>query len=171
MYFRYFVIVCPWKNAGPFIWTNLNHLHPKMHWAKFGWNWPSGSGVELWKYQKFTTTTTKTTTSTTSTDNGQIWSPAMVTCPNEWKILEWDEELQTSKQINKLNPLDSDSACLVWFKWVLEKIVKCWRCIFTVAIIFLALLKDLVLHMNNNISIYFMFIFFSILCKSATEQA
>ena len=30
----------------PFIWTNLNPLHPRMHCAKFGWNWPSGSGEE-----------------------------------------------------------------------------------------------------------------------------
>ena len=26
MYFRYFVIIYPWKRAGPFIWTNLNPL-------------------------------------------------------------------------------------------------------------------------------------------------
>ena len=24
MYFHYFVIISPWKRAGPFIWTNLN---------------------------------------------------------------------------------------------------------------------------------------------------
>ena len=29
MYFRYFVIMPPWKRACPFIWTNLNPLHPK----------------------------------------------------------------------------------------------------------------------------------------------
>ena len=44
--FRYFVIISPWKRAGPVIWTNLNPLHPRMLWAKFGWNWPSGSGEE-----------------------------------------------------------------------------------------------------------------------------
>ena len=27
----------------PFVWTNLNFLHPRMLCAKFGWNWPSGS--------------------------------------------------------------------------------------------------------------------------------
>ena len=32
------------KKGGPFIWTNLNPLHPRMLCAKFGWNWPSGSG-------------------------------------------------------------------------------------------------------------------------------
>ena len=46
MYFRYFVIISPWKRAGPFIWTNLNPLDPRMLCAKFGWNWPSGSGEE-----------------------------------------------------------------------------------------------------------------------------
>ena len=30
MYFRYFVIISPLKMAGPFIWTNLNPLHPGM---------------------------------------------------------------------------------------------------------------------------------------------
>ena len=46
MYFRYFVIISPCKRAGPFIWTNLNPLYPRMLCAKFGWNWPSGSGEE-----------------------------------------------------------------------------------------------------------------------------
>ena len=46
MYFHYFVIISPWKRAGPFIWTNLNPLHPRMLCAKFGWNWPSGSWEE-----------------------------------------------------------------------------------------------------------------------------
>ena len=46
MYFHYFIIISPWKRAGPFIWTNLNPLHPRMLWAKFGWNWPCGSGEE-----------------------------------------------------------------------------------------------------------------------------
>ena len=46
MYFRFFVIIAPWKRAGPFISTNFNPLHPRMHSAKFGWNRPNGSGVE-----------------------------------------------------------------------------------------------------------------------------
>ena len=46
MYFHYFVIISPWRRARPFIWTNLNPLHPRMLCAKFGWNWPSGSGEE-----------------------------------------------------------------------------------------------------------------------------
>ena len=31
------------KRCGLSIWTNLNPLYPKMLFAKFGWNWPSGS--------------------------------------------------------------------------------------------------------------------------------
>ena len=46
MHFRYFIIISPWKRAGPFIFTNLNILHPRMLCAKFGWNWPSGSEEE-----------------------------------------------------------------------------------------------------------------------------
>ena len=42
MYFCYFVIISPWKRAGPFIRTNLSPLDP-LFCAKFGWNWPSGS--------------------------------------------------------------------------------------------------------------------------------
>ena len=49
MYFRYFVIISPWKRVGPFIWTNLNPLYPSMLCAKFGWNWLSGSGKKIFK--------------------------------------------------------------------------------------------------------------------------
>ena len=46
MYFCYFIIISPWKRVGPFIWTNLNPIHPRILCAKFGWNWLSGSGEE-----------------------------------------------------------------------------------------------------------------------------
>ena len=46
MHFHYFVIISPWNRVGPFIWTNLNPLHPWMLSAKFGWNWFSGSREE-----------------------------------------------------------------------------------------------------------------------------
>ena len=42
--FRYFVMISPWKRAGPFVWKNLNTLYPTILFAKFNWNWPSGSG-------------------------------------------------------------------------------------------------------------------------------
>ena len=46
MYFRYFVIISPWKRAWPFIWTHLNPVHLRMFCAKFGWNWPRGFAEE-----------------------------------------------------------------------------------------------------------------------------
>ena len=46
MYFCCFIIISPLKRLGPFIWTNLNPLHSRILCAKFGWNWPSGSGEE-----------------------------------------------------------------------------------------------------------------------------
>ena len=47
MYFCYFVIISPWKRMGPFIWKNLNPLHPRILFAKYGWNWLSGSGGDF----------------------------------------------------------------------------------------------------------------------------
>ena len=44
IYFYYFPIIPPLGRAWPFIWTNLNPLHPGILCAKFGWNWPGGSG-------------------------------------------------------------------------------------------------------------------------------
>ena len=46
MYFCYFLIISPWKRVRPFIWTNVNSIHPRMLCVKFGWNWLSGSGGE-----------------------------------------------------------------------------------------------------------------------------
>ena len=46
MLFHYFVIISPWKRAGSFICTNLNHLHPRMLCDMVDWNWLSGSGKE-----------------------------------------------------------------------------------------------------------------------------
>ena len=46
MYFRYFVIISPWR---AFIWMKLNPHQPRMHCVKFGWNWSSDSGKEMWK--------------------------------------------------------------------------------------------------------------------------
>ena len=45
-YFCIFVIISPLKRTCPFIWTNLNSLHPRMICTKFDRNWSSGSGEE-----------------------------------------------------------------------------------------------------------------------------
>ena len=46
---RYFVIISPWKNAWPFLEINVCTLHPRMRCAKFGCNWPIGSGENCFK--------------------------------------------------------------------------------------------------------------------------
>ena len=46
MYLGYFTIISSQKRAGPFIWTNLTPLNPRMLCSKFGWKWPSDSGDE-----------------------------------------------------------------------------------------------------------------------------
>ena len=46
MYLYYFPIISPFRRMWPFIWTNLNFLHPRMLCAKIGWSWTSGSGEE-----------------------------------------------------------------------------------------------------------------------------
>ena len=53
MYFSYFIIISPWIR-GPIFWTNLNSLHPRILCAKFGWNWPSGSGEEDLQFRQCT---------------------------------------------------------------------------------------------------------------------
>ena len=45
-HFHNFVTILFWKRAEPFFGTNLNPLHQRLLCAKFGWNWPSGSGEE-----------------------------------------------------------------------------------------------------------------------------
>ena len=47
MYVRDFKIISPWKRSGPFIWTNLNPLYPRMLCAKFASNWPSRSREQV----------------------------------------------------------------------------------------------------------------------------
>ena len=46
IYFYYFIITSLLERTRPFIWINLNSLHPGILCAKFVWNWPSGSGED-----------------------------------------------------------------------------------------------------------------------------
>ena len=46
MYFRFFVIISPWKSGGALHLNKFESLHPRMLCAKFGWNSPIGSGEE-----------------------------------------------------------------------------------------------------------------------------
>jgi hypothetical protein len=45
-HFYTFVIISPLKRTWPFIWTNLNSLHPRIMCTKFDWIWPAGSEEE-----------------------------------------------------------------------------------------------------------------------------
>jgi hypothetical protein len=45
------VIISPLKRTWPYIWSNLNPLHPRIICNKFDWFWPAGSGEE--DFQKF----------------------------------------------------------------------------------------------------------------------
>ena len=47
MYFRYFIIISLLKRAWPFIWTNLNPLHPSMLCVK------SGLKLALWFWRRW----------------------------------------------------------------------------------------------------------------------
>ena len=40
----YFAFISPWKRVWPLISSNLNSHHRRMLYAKFLWNWLSGSG-------------------------------------------------------------------------------------------------------------------------------
>jgi hypothetical protein len=44
--FYSFVIISPLKRTWPFIWTNLNFLHPRILCTKVDSIWPIGSGEE-----------------------------------------------------------------------------------------------------------------------------
>ena len=44
--FSLFRNTSPFNGAWPYIWTNVNSLHPRMLCSKFGWNWPRGSWEE-----------------------------------------------------------------------------------------------------------------------------
>ena len=48
----FFVIISPWKWTGPFFWTNLNSLHARMLYAKFGWYLIHGSGTKILKFRQ-----------------------------------------------------------------------------------------------------------------------
>ena len=41
-----FCYYLPLEKGVALLWTNLNPLHPRMLYAKFGWNWPSDSGED-----------------------------------------------------------------------------------------------------------------------------
>jgi hypothetical protein len=45
-HFYIFVIISPLKRTWPFIWTNLDSIHPRIICIKIDWFWPVGSEKE-----------------------------------------------------------------------------------------------------------------------------
>ena len=64
LYFRYFVIISPWKTARPFIWTNFNPFHPRGALCQVRLKFVQRFCRRMWKCEKFTTTPTTTTMTT-----------------------------------------------------------------------------------------------------------
>ena len=62
------------RRTGPFIWTKLNPLHPRMHFAKFGWNWPSDFGEEDGNVESLRQWQQRRRITITTTDKGKFWS-------------------------------------------------------------------------------------------------
>ena len=126
MYFRYFVIISPWKRAGPFIWTNLNPLHPRMLCAKFGWNWLSCSGGE--DFFNFVNVFLQF---------------------RNYLLLEKGEALH----LNKLEfPLPKDALCQVWLKlvqWLWTRRFLNLVNVFSLFHNYLPLDKEGTLHLNK----------------------
>ena len=46
IYFSLFRNYLPLEKGRAILLNSLNPLHPRTYFAKFGWNWPSGSGEE-----------------------------------------------------------------------------------------------------------------------------
>jgi hypothetical protein len=110
-HFCIFVIISPLKKAWPFIWTNLNSLHPRMVYFKSDWIWPAGSGKDflmtLSHFYIF-----------------MIIYPFMRNWPFIWKKLEF--------------PSPKDNACKVWLNlacWFWRRFFKNFRCIFTLSLL------------------------------------
>ena len=85
-YFRYFLIISPFKRAWLFICTNLNPLHPRILCAKFGWNWPRGSGEEDENVKSLQTADGRTHGRTTGDQISSLELSARVSL-NDFKIL------------------------------------------------------------------------------------
>ena len=106
MYFHFIVIISPWKRAGPFIWTNLNPLYPRMLCAKFGWNWPSGSGEEYENVKSLQTdgrTDGQTDRQTDRQKTDDRWS----------EKLTWAFRIRWAK-----NRIYVSNLCTIFFHWI-----------------------------------------------------
>ena len=79
-----FAIISPGKRASPFIWRILNPLHARMLCAKFGWNYPSGSGKEV-ENVKSLQTDKRTNGQTDRQTTDKKWSEKLIWAFSELK--------------------------------------------------------------------------------------
>jgi hypothetical protein len=122
-HFYIFVIISLLKRIWPFIWTNLNSLHPGIICIKFNWIWPADSGEEDFKKCSVYFYTFA------------IISPWRMAIPFVWRGYYLPLEKGIPLRLNKLeSPLPKDDLCQVWLKLALvdlEKIFKRLHPIFT----------------------------------------
>ena len=134
MYFHYFVFISPWKRAGPFIWTNLNPLHPRMLCAKFGWNWPSGSGEDenVKSLQTDRQTDRKTDRRTDGGTDRQTpddrWSEKLTWAFSSGELKrDWDfYHTWYLKQLNAWQEISTLLVSLLWFCFPFSDLMEQW---------------------------------------------
>ena len=158
----YFVIISLWKRTGPLICTNLNLLHPRMHCAKFGWNWPSGSEEEdvfnfINVFSLFRNYLPFEKGRGLHLNKLDSPSPKDALCQVWFEMAKWFWRRRFLNFVNVFllfcnylplekggalhfnkheNPLPKEALCQVWLKWAqldLEKmILKFHQCIFNI---------------------------------------
>ena len=93
-HFYIFVTISPLKWTWPFIWTNLNSLHPRIICTKFDWIWPSGSEENFKKFSVY------------------FYSSAII---SPWRRVI---RITYPLHLNKLEfPVPKDGLCEVWLKF------------------------------------------------------
>ena len=101
MYFHYFIMISPLKRAGPFIWTKLNTLHPRMHCCKF---WLK---LAQWFWRRFFK-----------------FRQCILLFRN---YLPWEKA--SALQLNKLeSPSPKNTLCQVWLKLAQWFWRRRWKC-------------------------------------------
>ena len=144
MYFRYFVIISPWKRARPFIWTILNSPYTKddlcLVWLKFT---PVVLEKNIFKFRKW------------------IFVTSLLSALGKgWGL-----------HLNKLEyPYSKDALCQVWLKlaqWFLRRFLN-FVIVFSFCRNYLHLEIGLALHLNTLEPLFNQGCFVSCLVEIAT---
>ena len=93
----------PFGKEWPFVWRNLNPLHPRMLCAMFGWNWLSGFWRRRWNCVKFTD---RLTTDDQKSSLEKIFDPHQ---SNKKNIYIWSAHTFASQKSNN-DPLSDPVA-------------------------------------------------------------